>query len=213
MRKYGKSICIWVKENTNPLQVIGGLFFVLAFIFGLIWIGGKDVEAIAFVLGILSSLFFASPSVAEYFYPNRKPVRYMTFEDILSFIPITDYKNDWHGISREWASEWFLKEDPRLRVRAKFTDDGVQNDDFKEPWANCHPNSRATGYWYELYYDGAFIDRILLVSVDGGRAVIPPPSLRTGKIERYEYSIAKINDVLNTVDEYIERSGLELADL
>ncbi len=186
--------------------------FFLALIFGIIWISGKDVEAVAFVLGLLSSLFFASPSIAEYFYPNRKPVRYMTFDELVNFIPTTDYKNDWHGISLDWTSERFLKEDPRLRIRAKYTDDGIQNEDFKDSWANNHPDSKAVGYWYDIFYDGAFIDRVLLVSVDGGRAVIPPPKFKTGNIERYEYSIAKIHDTLNSVDEYIERSGLTLAD-
>ncbi|HHF0511916.1 TPA: hypothetical protein ACPHTW_004591 [Vibrio antiquarius] len=213
MEQYFKKICLWIKKYTHPLKVFGGLFFALALIFGLIWISGQEVEPIAFFLGLLSSLFFALPSIAEYFYPDRKPVRDMSFEEILTFIPTTDYKNDWHGISLDWASERFLKEDPRLRVRAKYTEDGIQNDDFREAWANCHPNSRAVGYWYELYYDGAFIDRILLVSVDGARAIIPPPCIDTGKIQRYEYSIAKIHDVTGTVDEYIERSGLKLADL
>lgn len=213
MKELGKKICLWIKEYTHPLQVTGGIMFALALIFGVIWISGKDVEPVAFVLGLLSSLFFASPSVAEYFYPNRKPVRDMSFDEIIDFIPKTDYKNDWHGISRDWASERFLKEDPRLRIRAKYTEDGIQNEDFKDSWANKHPDSKAVGYWYDLYYDGAFIDRVLLVSVDGGRAVIPPPSIKTGNVERYEYSIAKIHDTLNSVDEYIERSGLTLVDL
>ncbi|MBW3781785.1 hypothetical protein GL270_11075 [Aeromonas veronii] len=212
MKKLGNKICLWIKEYTHPLQVTGGFMFFLALIFGIIWISGKDVEAVAFVLGLLSSLFFASPSIAEYFYPNRKPVRYMTFDELVNFIPTTDYKNDWHGISLDWTSERFLKEDPRLRIRAKYTDDGIQNEDFKDSWANNHPDSKAVGYWYDIFYDGAFIDRVLLVSVDGGRAVIPPPKFKTGNIERYEYSIAKIHDTLNSVDEYIERSGLTLAD-
>lgn len=213
MSRYIKPICLWIKEYTHPLRVIGGIFFGLALLVGIIWISGKEVEPLAFMLGLLSSLFLASPSIAEYFLPDRKPVKDMTFEEILSFIPSTDSKNDWHGISREWASERFLKEDPRLRFRAKFTDDGIQNSDFKESWANSHPDSHATGYWYELYYDGAFLDRVLLVSVDGCRANIPPPSSTSGKIERYEYCVAQIHDTLGTLDQYISRSKLQVADL
>jgi hypothetical protein len=210
MNKLTKTVCLWIKEYKHALRVIGGCFFGLALLAGVFWTAGMNIEPVAFILSLLSSLFLASPSIAEYFLPDRKPVRNMTFEEILEFIQTTDPVADWHGITMRRASERFLKEDPRLRFRAKFIDDGIQNKDFKEDWANCHPDSRATGYWYELYYDGAFLDRIILVSVDGGRADIPPPDSKTGKIRRYNYHIAKIHDTLGTLDEYIRRSGLEV---
>ena len=77
----------------------------------------------------------------------------------------------------------FLKEDPRLRFRAKFTGDGIQNDNFKDEWANRYPDPRATGYWYDLYFDGNLIERFILVFVDGGRASIPPPDFTSGRIK------------------------------
>ena len=205
-----EKIALWVKEYTHALRVLGGIFFALALIAGLFWMGGNEIEPLAFVLGLLSSLFFASPSVAEYILPNRKPVKEMTFDEILEFIPTTDPENDWYGISRDWSSERFLKEDPRLRFRAKFGEEGVQCEDFKEEWANCHPDSRATGYWYDLYYDGAFLDRIILVAVDGARAMIPPPDFKTGKIQLYNYRVAQIHDTIKSLDEYIRRSKLEV---
>lgn len=204
---------LWIKEYTHALRVLGGIFFVLALIAGLFWMSGKDIEPLAFVLGLISSLFFASPSVAEYILPNRKPVKEMTLDEILEFIPTTDPKADWYGISRDWSSEHFLKEDPRLRFRAKFGEDGVQCEDFREEWANRHPDSSATGYWYDLYYDGAFLDRIILVAVDGARAMIPPPDFTTKKIKQYNYRVAQIHDSIGTLDEYISRSGLEVENL
>jgi len=212
MNTHIKSICLWIKEYKHPLRVIGGLFFCLALIAGLFWIAGKNIEPVAYVLGLLSSLFLTSPSIAEYFLPDRKLIKHMTFEEILEFIPTTNPKEDWHGISKEWSSERFLKEDPRLRFRAKFVDEGIQNEDLKEKWANCHPDPKAVGYWYELYYDGAFLDRTILVSVDGGRADIPPPNYKTQKICKYDYHVAKIHDTLNTLDEYIIRSGLKVEE-
>ena len=193
-------MALWVKENTHPLRVLGGIFFALALLAGLFWVVGNDIESVAFVLGLISSLLFSSPSIAEYILPNRKPVRGMTFDEILEFIQSTDPKNDWYGISKDWASERFLKEDPRLRFRAKFDEEGTQNDDFKEPWANCHPDKHAAGYWYDLYYDGAFLDRIILVSVDGGRASIPPPDFSSKKIKIYNYRVAQIHDTLGSLD-------------
>jgi len=205
-----KFLWLWIKRYKHALRVIGGLFFCFALIAGGFWIAGFDIEPIAFVFGLLSSLFLASPSIAEYFLPERKPVREMTFEEILDFIPTTHPKDDWHGISRDWASARFLREDPRLRFRAKFIDDGIQCEDFKEQWANGFPDKRATGYWYELYYDGAFLDRFILVSVDGARADLPPPDLTTMTISPFAYKVAKIHDTLDNVDEYLNRAGISV---
>ena len=70
-----KTICLWVKEYAHALRVLGGIFFVLALVVGLFWAFGCDVEAAAFVIGTISTTLFASPSVAEDFLPNRKPIR------------------------------------------------------------------------------------------------------------------------------------------
>lgn len=207
-----QKIALWVKEYKHPLRVIGGIFFVLAIIAGLIWALGKEIEPIAFLLGMLSSLFLASPSVAEFLAPDRKPVRHMTYQELLDFILTTDAKEDWHGVSTSISSEYFLKEDPRLRFKARHTEEGVQNDDFREPWANRHPDQHAAGYWYELYFDGDFIERFILVAIDGARAMLPPPDFRTKKIEPLSYRVAEIFDVCNTLDEYIQRSKLELSE-
>lgn len=212
MHNYLKTTYLWIKEYKHPLRIVGGILFFLALVSGVFWIAGNEIEPLAFVLGMLSSLFLASPSVAEYFLPNRKPVRYMSLEEILDFIPTTDPIKEWHGVSRDWSSEMYLREDPRLRFRAKFTDDGIQQENFVAKWANKHPDSSATGYWYELYYDGAFLDRIILVAVDGTRAMIPPPEFKSGKISLYNYHVAKIHDTLKTLDEYIKRSKLKVED-
>jgi hypothetical protein len=207
-----QKIALWVKEYKHPLKVIGGIFFVLALIAGFTWALGKEIEPIAFLFGLLSSLFLASPSVAEFLVPDRKPVRHMTYQEILDFILTTNAKEDWHGTSTSISSEHFLKEDPRLRFKARQTEEGIQNDDFRESWANSHPDSHATGYWHELYYDGDFIERFILVAVDGARAMLPPPDIKTKKIEPLNYRIAEIFDLLNTLDDYIHRSKLELSE-
>jgi hypothetical protein len=206
-----KKAAIWVKEYKHPLRVVGGLFFFLALIAGCIWSVGYEIEPVAFVLGMLSSLFLGSPSIAEFIVPDRKAVRHMTYQELLDFILTTNSKQDWQGVSTTVSSEYFLKEDPRLRFRSLHGDEGIQNEDFREPWANRHPDNHATGYWHDLYYDGQFIERYILVAVDGARARIPPPNLKTKKIEPLNYRIAQIFDVSGTLDEYIERSKIELS--
>lgn len=61
-------IWLWIKQYQHPLRVLGDFFG--AALIAAFWISGFDIEPIAFALGMLSSLFLASPSVAEYFYQN-----------------------------------------------------------------------------------------------------------------------------------------------
>jgi predicted phage tail protein len=62
-------IWLWIKQYQHSLRVFGGVFGA-ALIAAFFWMSGFDIEPIAFALGMLSSLFLASPSVAEYFYQN-----------------------------------------------------------------------------------------------------------------------------------------------
>ena len=203
-------IALWIKQYTHALRVLAGIFFVFALLTGIIWIAGKDVEPVAYVFGLISSLLFASPSIAEYILPNRKPVRHMDYEEILEFIKTTNAKTDWKFIKTNWAEEAFLKEDPRLRIRVRWDDEGVHVKDFKEPWANKHPDPTANSYWYDLSYDGALIERFILVSVDGARAELPLPDRNTLEVEPLIYKVAEVFDELNTLEKYMRRSGLSV---
>ena len=82
--------------------------------------------------------------------------------------------------------------------------------DFKEPWANSHSDPTANSYWYNLYYDNALIERFVLVSVDGARAELPLPKASTTEVEPLIYKVAEIFDEGNTLEEYMEKSGLSL---
>ncbi len=134
----------------------------------------------------------------------------MDYDEILSFIKTTNAKQDWKFIKTNWAEEAFLKEDPRLRIRMRWDDEGVHVKDFKEPWANKHPDPTANSYWYDLSYDGALIERFILVSVDGGRAELPLPDRSTLEVEPLIYKVAEVFDELNTLEEYMRRSGLSV---
>jgi hypothetical protein len=100
-----------------------------------------------------------------------------------------------------------------LRFEINYTRAGTQADDFQEPWASRHPDPHATGYWCQLYYGASLIGQYVLVSVDGGRAMLPLPSLgadrqHPGPVTILEYKIAEIHDSLGTLKEYMTRSGL-----
>jgi len=190
--------------------VLALIFFAFAFATGLIWISGKDVEPIAYVLGMISSLLFAGPTLARFVLPDRKPVRHMTYDEILKFIKTTNAKFEWKWIQTNWSEEAFLKEDPRLRIRVRWDDVGIHDKDLKEKWAKKHPDHSVNSYWYDLSYDGALIDRFILVSVDGGQAELPMPDPVTLEADPLTYKVAQIFDEHNTLEEYMGRAGLSI---
>jgi hypothetical protein len=209
-------LAIWTKTNSHTLRAIGCLFFILSLLAGIAWVFGANIEPIAFTLGLFASIFLSSPSIAEYIYPNRKAISQMSAAEILEFIKTTNPKSDWKRIPTNWAVETYLIEDPRLRFRYRFDEEGIHDRQFQEPWASRHPDPNATSYWCYLYYDSALIDRYVLVSVDGGRALIPLPRQHIGNeiypsgITDLEFQIGKIHDYLETFDEYMERCGLTM---
>ena len=81
--------------------------------------------------------------------------------------------------------------------------------DFNEKWATNHADSKAQTSEYEVRYGGSVICRKMLVSVDGGRATLPMPIIKTSKIRRKDYNFAQIVAPDN-LDEYIERSHLSV---
>lgn len=205
-----KSLALWIKGNARAINAFAGIFFLLTFLSGLAWMAGANIEPVAFVLGLCSSSLFGLPHLAEFILPSRKPTKFMTHAELLALVKNSDPKNDWEGVSTAWTSEVFLKEDPGLRFRVEYMDNGIQNADYKDEWANRHPHPVAVGYWHDLYYDGNLIERFILVSVDGGRANLPPPNWQTGRINMLSYKVAQIHDLLGTLDDYIKRSGLDV---
>ena len=87
----------------------------------------------------------------------------------------------------------------------------MQNKDFKEPWANKHPDPSATGYYARLYYGPTLLKTYILVSVDGGRATLPLPDRETLQVTPEAYFVASLFDSIGTLDQYMGRSGLTVA--
>ena len=139
---------------------------------------------------------------------NRLPEN-PSYDEIIQAIENSDPQYDWgkgEGGSKQVS---FLKSNVNLRFEHE--DEDIHKKDFKEPWANKHPDNHATSYWYELYYNSTLIKRFILVSVDGGRAILPPPRSRDDlSVSRLNFIIAKICGFPDTVDDYMERSGLSV---
>ncbi len=209
MRSITKTSVIWIKSNDRVFKILGLAFFVLTGGVGVLWVFGRDVESVAFVLGCISSSMFGIVETARYIEPDRRAVRDMSLDEILNFIEVSDPDSHWRRFNTNYASEAVLVEDPRLRMTIHLNESGTQCEDFKEPWANCFSDPSAHGYWVDISYDRALIDRDILVSVDGGRAMLPIPRSRTELVvSKKQYVIARVFDSFSTLDDYMRQAGL-----
>lgn len=144
---------------------------------------------------------------------SSSPSRQEIFEAIIS----SDSKEDWDSsgsIGATGGETRYFKKNVNLRFELSYGEDGIQCKDFKENWANKHPDQKATGYWHHLYFGSTLIDSFILVSVDGARASLPVPrSPQDLVVSPLYYKVAQIHDTLGTLDEYMIRSGLRLEDV
>lgn len=132
-------------------------------------------------------------------------------EDIMNAIMSSDSEDDWERVAIRWEETVYFKKNVNLRFEMEFNENGTQYENFKEPWANKHPDPNASGYWCKLYYGATHIDSYILVSVDGGRALLPlPKSINELTINPLSYKVAQIHDSLGTLNQYMARSGLTL---
>lgn len=130
----------------------------------------------------------------------------------------SDSAQDWDVREVGYKTVALYRNDVNLRIEVDWSENGRQCEDFRAPWANCHPNSRAPGYWVDTYYGVSHIIsmRRILVNVDGGRATLPIPRQKgiTGQITEVlplDYKYAQIFDTSGTLDEYMWYSKLTLA--
>ena len=116
----------------------------------------------------------------------------------------TSSQNEW--IVDDETGSFTYKDDLNLRIeRAEYD----KSNSFNEDWATGHPDSQAEKVNYTVKYASSFVARKTLVSVDGGRATLPMPDVKTKKIvSSDDMNFAKIVDVGDRTDEYIERSRL-----
>jgi hypothetical protein len=116
---------------------------------------------------------------------------------------ITNSNNeDWY-FSDEYTATF--KND--LSIRLKLNAD--MNNPFYEEWAINHPDKTNWRETATFFYNQSIIYVLNLVSVDGGRATLPYPDLKTNKIPSFKYNLAKICWPEH-LDEYIKRSGLSI---
>lgn len=175
----------------------------------------------ATLLGGVSAAWFFWDKIAGWWKHDQAPHSSVlplsqnpTHEEIARAILASGPK-DWVHKNINAGSVASFRRDANLRFQMEHSEQGIQRGDFREPWANRHPDQSATGYWCDLYYGATIIERFVLVAVDGARALLPMPKRglpgeRPDSVLPLDYQVARIFDTLGTLDEYMRRSGLKL---
>ena len=127
-----------------------------------------------------------------------------TVDEILNCVMKAPAKESW--ADNEQGK--YFKMNPNLRFEM-FSENGTQCENFKEPWANGFPAQNATGYWCDLYFGATLLKRFILVSVDGGRALLPcPKSYGDMSVSMESYKVALIHDNQGSLEHYMGMAGL-----
>jgi hypothetical protein len=115
-------------------------------------------------------------------------------------------QEDW--IVDDESGSFTYKEDLNLHIsRADF--DSYR--EFNEPWAISHPDPHAVAVEYVVKYGSSFVDKHTLISVDGHRATLPmPKSANDLHVSKSDVNFAKIVDIGNRIDEYLNRSQIKV---
>lgn len=96
------------------------------------------------------------------------------------------------------------------------------------PWADGFPDQKAHSFWVDIFYRGALVDRVRLVSVDGGRADLPTagavrndggdpgqpaPSMASYDwyVDDWDYDVARVINSIRGLDfdQYFRGAGLK----
>ena len=133
----------------------------------------------------------------------------VTFEDIMKILVSTS-NEDWI-VSDEFGS-YTYKDDVLLRIQMRKIDYKSAADKFSEKWiTECSndltTNTPAYRAIYDIFYCNSWITQKVLVSVDGGRAILPLPRLGTHDVPHEEYQFAKIV-APDSLDDYMSRFKL-----
>ena len=126
----------------------------------------------------------------------------MTYEELKQLIQDSS-KEDW--LYDDSKGIYTSKNDLNVTIRHERYDDPTFH---TEEWANqfSHPASRLM---YDIYYGASFIESFYFIALDEYRAEVPiPRSAEELVITRYQYSVARIVDRRDSLDQYMQRAGI-----
>ena len=135
----------------------------------------------------------------------------MKKSDIINTIMESDPIKDWTRLQNSSKSVIYSDLNVNLRIESSLEDSDIQCQDFKESWATKFPDKKAVGYYYNVWYANTLMFRVILVTVDGGRASLPlPDSFKGMQAKPFDKKIAEIENGINDdYYSYLTRAGIK----
>lgn len=129
----------------------------------------------------------------------------MTYDNLMTTI-LKAGRKDW--IFHESQKTYTFK--PDLDIQIRIRPDSPNRQPFVEDWTKGHTQPQANLKTFDIYYRSSIIESFNLASVDEAKAHIPLPEPGSNKISRRDYQLATQVDAADSLDSYIQRSGLKI---
>ena len=144
--------------------------------------------------------------------PKKRKADALRLDEIFDVVKNSN-PSDWNVNFNQGTEIAVFKSAPALRIETRSNSEFIHNNDFYENWVNKFSDSHAVSYYYHLYYGSSRLKEFILVSVDGGRALLPLPNSQLDLgVDPLRYKIAMIFDESNTCQDYMKRAGLYVVD-
>lgn len=135
----------------------------------------------------------------------------MTIDEVMHIVCSSD-RSDWNVSetpeSDKTPSHTVFLHNKGSRISIKTS----MGSDFHTDWTNNFPDKESYQYITDIYDDEEFVKRIILVGVNGGRAILPMPNCSEKLVSRKMYNYAKIFDSLGLLSESVRMAELQITD-
>ncbi|OSY02620.1 hypothetical protein [Bacillus mycoides] len=133
--------------------------------------------------------------------------------NLQEFKNVIDFRGPIEWVYDDVLGVYVYTQNIAITIEVDRTEGGSR--DFYEEWVTKYPNSSATMQSFNLRYNGATIQKVYAVSVDGERMYIPLPQINEDgmTITHAQYNFG---DVLNSgsseYDRYLSMAGITIAE-
>ncbi|MFT8809232.1 hypothetical protein [Gluconobacter sp.] len=129
----------------------------------------------------------------------------MNYDEAMEILS-TSSRSDW--VIDETLGTFTFKCDLLLNIKRVEED---ERREFPEVWTKRFADKSAYKTHYDVLYGASILVRKMLVSVDGGRAVLPLPESATNLVvTEADLNFARIIDEPSAVNEYFDRSEMKV---
>jgi hypothetical protein len=130
----------------------------------------------------------------------------MRYEELMEII-YNSKSADW--LYSDFKRTYTYRDDLNIRIEIRHPPGHKR--EFRAKWANRDWATTAEQCYYDIYYGMSVVESFTLVLVDGYRAALPLPEPDSMTVPLKQYQLARCVDDLETLDEYMERAGLKVA--